>query len=218
MIKVAPSILSADYMNLEKDIKLVDQAGAEELHIDVMDGTFVPSISYGPGFVKAIRQITDMYLDVHMMVQNPEHLIPAMAEAGADNIGVHVEATPHIHRALQLIKNAGKDAEVVINPGTPVEMIKPVLHMVDQVLLTLALAVKSSCQKRLPRLLNWMQSRKLTAMTLTLKSMVGSTMKRLLTATRLAPRLRLPVHTSTMPKTHWLAFKHCATLLNNQVN
>lgn len=134
MIKVAPSILSADYMNLEKDIKLVDQAGAEELHIDVMDGTFVPSISYGPGFVKAIRQITDMYLDVHMMVQNPEHLIPAMAEASADNIGVHVEATPHIHRALQLIKNAGKDAEVVINPGTPVEMIKPVLHMVDQVL------------------------------------------------------------------------------------
>ena len=134
MIKVAPSILSADYMNLEKDIKLVDQAGAEELHIDVMDGTFVPSISYGPGFVKAIRQITDMYLDVHMMVQNPEHLIPAMAEAGADNIGVHVEATPHIHRALQLIKNAVKDAEVVINPGTPVEMIKPVLHMVDQVL------------------------------------------------------------------------------------
>ena len=78
MIKVAPSILSADYMNLEKDIKLVDQAGAEELHIDVMDGTFVPSISYGPGFVKAIRQITDMYLDVHMMVQKSELLMVSL--------------------------------------------------------------------------------------------------------------------------------------------
>ena len=134
MIKVAPSILSADYVNLQKDIELVDKGGAEYLHIHMMDGSFVPSISFSPGFVKSIRPITNMVLDVHLMVQNPEHILPAFIDAGADIIGVQVEATQHIHRALQIIKNGGVKAEVVINPGTPVEMIKPVLHMVDQVL------------------------------------------------------------------------------------
>ncbi|KRK89836.1 ribulose-phosphate 3-epimerase [Lentilactobacillus sunkii] len=134
MIKVAPSILSADYVNLQKDIEKVDKGGAEVLHIDIMDGQFVPALSYGPGWVKAIRPITDMTLDVHMMVTSPERFVDQFADAGADIIGVHVEATPHIHRALQMIKNKGVKAEVVINPGTPVSAIQPVLYMVDQVL------------------------------------------------------------------------------------
>lgn len=133
MIKVAPSILSADYLNLERDINKIEK-DAEYLHIDVMDGDFVPSISYGPGWVKQIRKISDLILDVHMMVRNPERYVDEFADNGADLIGVHVEATPHIHRALQMIKNKGVKAEVVINPGTPVEAIKPVLYMVDQVL------------------------------------------------------------------------------------
>lgn len=133
-MKIAPSILSADFANLQKDIELVEKGGADYIHVDVMDGQFVPNITFGPNIVQAICPITKLPLDVHLMIVDPENYIPAFAKAGADIITVHVEATPHIHRALQMMKDLGVKAGVVINPGTPVSMIKPVLSMVDQIL------------------------------------------------------------------------------------
>lgn len=133
-MKIAPSILSADFANLQKDIALVEKGGADYIHVDVMDGQFVPNITFGPNIVQAIRPITKLPLDVHLMIVDPEKYIPAFAKAGADIITVHVEATPHIHRALQMIKDLGVKAGVVINPGTPVAMIKEVLSIADQVL------------------------------------------------------------------------------------
>lgn len=133
-IKVAPSILAADYLNLARDLQLVENANAELLHIDIMDGTFVPSISFGPNWVKDLKEISNLVHDVHLMAVNPERYIDQFADSGVDIIGVHYESTNHIHRALQQIKGHGVKAEVVINPGTLVSLIEPVLYMVDQVL------------------------------------------------------------------------------------
>jgi ribulose-phosphate 3-epimerase len=135
MIKIAPSILSADFANLQKDIQDVEQGGADYIHIDVMDGHFVPNITIGPLVVEAIRPITKLPLDVHLMIENPDTYIPAFAKAGADIISVHVEACRHLHRTIQLIKAEGVKAGVVINPATPVESIVPILSDVDLVLL-----------------------------------------------------------------------------------
>ncbi|MBR7552831.1 ribulose-phosphate 3-epimerase [Allobacillus sp. GCM10007491] len=133
MVKIAPSILSADFAKLGEEIKEVESA-VDYIHIDVMDGHFVPNITIGPLIVDAIRPITDLPLDVHLMIENPEHYIQAFVDAGADIITVHQEACPHLHRVVQQIKQAGVKAGVVINPATPVESIEYVLEDVDLVL------------------------------------------------------------------------------------
>nr|WP_288933005.1 ribulose-phosphate 3-epimerase [uncultured Streptococcus sp.] len=132
--KIAPSVLSADYANFETELKKLEASGAEYVHLDVMDGHFVPNISFGAGVVASMRPHSKMVFDCHLMVSNPEHHIEEFARAGADIISIHVEATPHIHGALQKIRAAGVKPSVVINPGTPVEAIKNILNLVDQVL------------------------------------------------------------------------------------
>lgn len=133
-MKIAPSILSADFANLQADIERVENGGADYIHVDVMDGQFVPNITFGSNVVQAIRPVTKLPLDVHLMIINPENYIADFAKAGSDIITVHVESTPHIYRAIQMIKDLDVKAGVVINPGTPIEMIKHVLPLVDQVL------------------------------------------------------------------------------------
>ncbi|EOH84361.1 ribulose-phosphate 3-epimerase [Enterococcus asini] len=133
-MKIAPSILSADFANLQRDIELVEENQVDVLHVDIMDGHFVPNITFGPNVVAAIRPFTKLPLDCHLMIEQPERYVEAFANAGADLINVHVEATPHIHRVLQLIKSFGVKAAVTINPGTPVSAIEPVLSLVDMVL------------------------------------------------------------------------------------
>ncbi|MBC6314797.1 ribulose-phosphate 3-epimerase [Listeria grandensis] len=134
MGKIAPSILSADFANLAADIKEVEEYGADYIHVDVMDGHFVPNITFGPSVVKAIRPVTKLPLDVHLMIENPDKYIPEFAKAGADYISVHVEACPHLHRTLQLIRSFDVKAGVVLNPATPIETIQHVLEEVDLIL------------------------------------------------------------------------------------
>ena len=135
MIKISPSILSADFSRLGEDVQAVDRAGADYIHIDVMDGHFVPNITIGPLVVDALRKVTDKPLDVHLMIENPDLYIPGFAKAGADIITVHQEAVPHLHRTVQLIKSLGKKAGVSLNPATPVETLDVILDELDLVLI-----------------------------------------------------------------------------------
>jgi len=133
-VRIAPSILSADFARLGEEVRAVTQAGADYIHIDVMDGHFVPNITIGPAVVKALRPHSELPFDVHLMISPVDPYIPQFAEAGADIITVHPEAGPHLHRSIQLIKSLGKKAGASINPGTPVEALDDVLGSLDLVL------------------------------------------------------------------------------------
>lgn len=134
MIKIAPSILSADFARLAEQVALVKDGGAKYLHIDVMDGAFVPNITLGPVVIKSLRNASDLVFDVHLMIDKPERYIKDFADAGADIITVHVEATDDIKGCIELIKKCGKKAGVSIKPGTPVSEIDDIISMVDMVL------------------------------------------------------------------------------------
>lgn len=135
MVKIAPSILSADFSILREEVRIVEQAGADWLHVDVMDGHFVPNISFGPVIVDAIRSHTSLPFDVHLMITDPDRYIKAFAASGADMISVHQEASVHLHRTVHLIKEQNVKAGVAINPATPVSAIEPILPDIDLVLI-----------------------------------------------------------------------------------
>jgi ribulose-phosphate 3-epimerase len=135
MVKIAPSILSADFSKLGEEIIAVEKGGADYIHVDVMDGHFVPNITIGPLIVEAIRPVTKLPLDVHLMIENPDQYIEAFAKAGADYITVHVETCRHLHRTIQNIKSFGVKAGVVLNPATPVDSIQHIINDIDMVLL-----------------------------------------------------------------------------------
>ncbi|HXX49317.1 MAG TPA: ribulose-phosphate 3-epimerase [Myxococcota bacterium] len=132
--KIAPSILSADFGRLAEEVAAAEQAGADWLHLDVMDGHFVPNLTIGPDIVHAVAKRTSLPIDVHLMVREPDHLLEAFAHAGATALGVHVEACTHLHRTLSEIRRLGVRACVALNPATPAETIRLVLPLVDQVL------------------------------------------------------------------------------------
>lgn len=132
---IAPSLLAADFGNLVRDIEMINQTEADWLHVDIMDGMFVPNISFGPEIVKVAKKSSKLPLDVHLMIEKPERYIEIFRDAGADNISVHLEACPHLHRVIQQIKNTGAKAGVAINPHTSVQHLEEIIEDIDLVIL-----------------------------------------------------------------------------------
>ena len=135
MKKIAPSLLAADFTRLGEEIQAVEQAGADWIHIDVMDGHFVPNISVGPMIIEAANRVTDLPLDVHLMIENPDRYIPEFAEAGAQMLTIHLENCPHLHRTVQLIKDCNVRPGVVVNPATSLSLLEEILPEIDLVLI-----------------------------------------------------------------------------------
>jgi ribulose-phosphate 3-epimerase len=170
MILIAPSLLSADFTRIADAVRTVESAGADLIHVDVMDGHFVPMLTFGPALVAALKKVTSLPLDVHLMVDNPTEMIPLFLDAGADWISVHFETAPHLHRDISEIRNAGRKAGVVLNPATPLAALDTILPEADYILLMTVNPGKGSqpfieaSHDRIRRLRRTIEERKLRAL------------------------------------------------------
>ncbi len=167
MVQIAPSILSADFSRIEEAVKIADEAGADLIHIDIMDGHFVPNLTFGPQLVASIRKKTSLPLDVHLMVENPRSFIPLFVEAGADWISIHLEASVHLHKDVTMIKEYGKKAGLALNPATPLHLMNEILNEVDFILLMTVnpgwggQGFIESCHSKISKLKSWINGQNL---------------------------------------------------------